>query len=220
MKNLNKRERRELVFKKIKKTLFLILIVYAIVLIYKDFDKRMDDATNILLETKSRNILTEVISNSLAKILKDESLTVDDLYSTNFDNAGELLSININTILVNDICNKLSNDINNALANYEVNDIQIPIFSLYDVSLVSGIGPCLSASLMPMGSVNVDYETSFQEAGINQTSFELWLNVKTELQMTNPITKSTYVYDKKVPIISTIINGQVPEYINTPNILN
>ncbi len=216
MKSRNKRERRQHFFKKLKLSFILIFIIFILVLIYKDFDKRIDDATEVLLATKSKSILQNSINTTLNNLSILENTKSSDLYTTTYANDGTLLTIDVNTLLVNDLCNKISTDLTNELEQVSEQVIAIPILSIYNISLYSGLGPFMTSSISPMGNVDVTYNSSFKEAGINQTNFDLWLEISCQLQMSSPITKNTITVNRTVPLISTIINGKVPNYLNTP----
>lgn len=212
MKKLNKYEKRLIIAKRFKLISIFFTLIIIFTLIYFDFDRRMDVATEILINTKSKSIITNTINSSMLSIFKKYNIKSTDLYTTNFNKKGELLTVDVNTVLINDICNTLSSEITNNLSNKTNDVISVPIFSLYDLTLIEGLGPVITNSILPTGSVEVTYDTSFKEAGINQTNFDLWLNVTCTLEMASPITKSETVQTRKIPIISTIINGNVPSY--------
>ena len=67
------------------------------------------------------------------------------------------------------------------------------------------------------GTVSVDFKTSFESAGINQTRHRIYLEAKTQVKVVIPLTTSTKEVKAQIPICETIIVGEVPEsYINVP----
>ncbi len=213
MKKLNKYERRRKNILKLKFFIIITTICSMLSFIYFDFDRRMDLATDELIHTKSKAIITNTINNSINSLFTQKNIKSEDLYTPLFNENGDLLTIDVNTILINDICNTLSTDITNNLSVNTDYIISVPILTLYNLTILDGLGPVISNSILPTGSVEVTYDTSFKQAGINQTNFDLWLDITCTLQMASPITKSEVIQTRKVPIISTIINGDVPTYM-------
>ena len=65
----------------------------------------------------------------------------------------------------------------------------------------------------------VDYETSFSQAGINQTNYKVWLTVEITLRMVNPLKSTDVTTTRKIMLIDTIIKGNIPQTyfeINSP----
>ena len=83
--------------------------------------------------------------------------------------------------------------------------------------ILARYGPQLKVSIEPIGTVSVDFKTSFESAGINQTRHTIYLEAKTQVKVVIPLTTSTKEVKVKIPICETIIVGEVPEsYVNVP----
>ena len=93
--------------------------------------------------------------------------------------------------------------------------------SITGINFFNTAGPKFKINVVPIGNALVDYETKFISAGINQTNFQVWLDIKFNSQVINPLNQKKFVFKKKIPLINTIINGTVPNtYIGTKNLLN
>ncbi|HBF64872.1 MAG TPA: hypothetical protein DDW34_02835 [Clostridium sp.] len=88
----------------------------------------------------------------------------------------------------------------------------IPLGAALDSAFFANHGPKIPFTLMPVGAVTSDYETSFTSAGINQINYKIWVNLSFELQIANPLFKEKIVFSKKIMLIDTIISGKVPDY--------
>ncbi len=215
MKQINRHNMRKLSLQ-IKSIFILLIIITIFTLIFKDLNKKIDLASRDLLKIKSKSIITRTIDTTLSDLLATKNLKSSDLYTSVYNQNGDLLQININTLLINDICNTLSENIATEFITNKSDVIQVPILSLYNINIPSSVTPVLTSPIIPIGNVDVTYETSFTTAGINQTKFELWLTINCQLQTANPLTKEVFYENRKVPLISTIINGNVPTYLNNP----
>ena len=68
-----------------------------------------------------------------------------------------------------------------------------------------------------MGSAEVDYETEFISAGINQTNYKIWLTVDITVSLANPLYSKRVNMTRKIMLVDTIIKGEVPSnYLGIP----
>ena len=105
------------------------------------------------------------------------------------------------------------------LANRSINKAvaYIPIGTALKSPILAKYGPQLKVSIEPIGTVSVDFKTSFESAGINQTRHRIYLEAKTQVKVVIPLTTSTKEVKAQIPICETIIVGEVPEsYVNVP----
>ena len=73
---------------------------------------------------------------------------------------------------------------------------------------------------MPMGAVKVDYETAFSSVGINQINYKIWLSVKMELRIVNPLYQEELTLSRKIMLADLVFSGRVPNHyfqISRPN---
>ncbi len=215
MKKINRHNMRKLSIK--IKSIFIILIIITIfILFFKDLNKKIERASKDLLRIKSKSMITRIVDTTLSDLLKSRNLKSSDLYTSIYNSNGDLLQIDIDTLLINDMCNVLSENISTEFTTNKSDVIVIPILSLYNFNIPTKFSPTISSSIIPIGNVDVSYDTSFTSAGINQTKFELWLTVDCQLQTANPLTDEVFIENRRIPLISTIINGNVPTYLNNP----
>ncbi len=215
MKKINRHNMRKLSLQ-IKSIFILLIIITIFILFFKDLNKKIDSASKDLLKIKSKSIISRIVNSTLEDILKTKNLKSTDLYTSVYSQNGDLLQININTLLVNNICNTLSENITTEFLTNKSDVIVLPILSLYNFNIPVPFSPTITSPVIPIGNVDVSYDTSFTTAGINQTKFELWLTIDCQLQTANPLTDEVFIENRRVPLISTIINGNVPTYLNNP----
>ena len=107
--------------------------------------------------------------------------------------------------------------IQNELKQVKSTTAYIPIGTALKSPILAKYGPQLKVSIEPIGTVSVDFKTSFESAGINQTRHRIYLEAKTQVKVVIPLTTSTKEVKAQIPICETIIVGEVPEsYVNVP----
>ncbi len=204
----------KIILNKLKLLLFFTIFLILCMTIYKDFNNKIIKATDNLLQTKTKSMISTATDKAISSIFTENNLSINDLYSTTYSSNGKLTQIDINTILINKICNDISTNLSELFNDENYNNLDIPILTLYNINIFNSIGPTLHQTLSLVANANVTYDQSFTSAGINQTVFELWLNVDVQLQTNNPLNNQIYTETRKIPLISTVINGEVPTYVD------
>ena len=119
--------------------------------------------------------------------------------------------------MMNQIASDVALEIQNELKQVKTTTSYIPIGTALNSPILARYGPQLKVSIEPIGTVYVDFKTSFESAGINQTRHTIYLEAKTQVKVVIPLTTSTKEVKVKIPICETIIVGEVPEsYVNVP----
>lgn len=213
MKKLTKFQKRKRFFKRIKYTVILILFIYIFFSIYNVIANRIIATTNSVTKIKTQSIVNESLNRTLSSIIEEQNIELSNFYKVNLDENGEIKTIDVNTLLINEISNSLSDNLLQEFENNENLTFKIPLFSLFNSTFINDNGPMIKLSLLPIGNVNVTHETSFTSAGINQTNFQVWLNVECYIQMTNPVSEEIVVEKRRIPLVNTLINGNVPDYM-------
>jgi flavoprotein len=65
--------------------------------------------------------------------------------------------------------------------------------------------------IQPAGTVNVDFYTDFQAAGINQTRLKIYLVAKTDVQIIAPLASNKVDVITHIPVSETIIVNDVSQ---------
>lgn len=212
MKIRNKKERRVALIKKIKFIIFLVIATYIFTTIYTKIENVIISKTNEITQMQGQNIINKTINETMKTLFTSNNIKNTDFYTTTVNEKGEIKTIEINTILINEICTILSDTLLKSFENEQNKSFQIPVFSLFNSTLLTKTGPLITLSLLPVANVIVTPNTEFVEAGINQTNLRISLDISVVMQMTNPITSDLVIENRNVPLVNTIINGNVPNY--------
>ena len=105
------------------------------------------------------------------------------------------------TISVQDELNVITSDI-----------IYIPAASVLGVPVLSGFGLKIPVTVSPMTTVDAEFSESFESAGINQTRYRLDINIIVSVTYCCFNFSKTELITTVVPVVSTLINGNVPDY--------
>ena len=89
---------------------------------------------------------------------------------------------------------------------------EVPATAMTGSMLLAQFGKKIEVELMPVGNVDCDFASRFEQAGINQTKHSLYIDIKARVQMILPL----YVRDVDIRtsymVCESIIVGKVPEF--------
>ena len=197
--------------------MFTVLIALATFTVFR-IDKKILPAALAASDMQIKTKINVAINDSIEKIIVEKQLSDIDFFNKTTDSDGKILSISVNTVLVNQICNLSAIEISERLTGLEKEKIKLPYGSLLGIGVLANIGPSYTVSLMPMGNALVEYHSKFESTGINQLNFQVWLSVKSTVQVINPLQNSEIVINREIPLVNTVITGEVPStYFNFDN---
>ena len=203
-------------FKRIVITFILIFIVSVFIGSFIYVDNNLRPTITVLAETKAMELANRSINKAVGDIVKDK-INYSDLIYTKLDSQGKISMIQSNSVLMNQVASDVALEIQNELKQVKTTTSYIPIGTALKSPILAKYGPQLKVSIQPIGTVSVDFKTSFESAGINQTRHTIYLEVKTQVKVVIPLTTSTKEVKSQIPICETIIVGDVPEsYVNVP----
>ncbi len=186
---------------------FIISVIFCVFSVLSS-DSVFLDTIITKAEIETKNTANLMINDAVNKTINDMNVSSSDFFESNDINGT--LSISANTILINKFCADISNNITKNFSLYEENIVQIPLGVMLGIDVFSNFGPDIDFEIIPSKEAIVDYETSFTSSGINQTNFKIWLSIKTNVRILNPIQDKDISFERKIMLVDTIINGKVP----------
>ena len=183
-------------------------------------DKSLTPTIKVLAETKAEEIASRSINKAVGDIIKDK-INYSDLVLTKSDANGKISMVQSNTILMNQIASDVAIQIQNELKKAKTTTSYIPIGTALGSPILAKYGPQVKVSIEPIGTVNVNFSTKFEDAGINQTRHRIYLEVKAQVNVVIPLSTEPKEVKAQVPICETIIIGEVPQsYVDTSSLDN
>jgi len=183
-------------------SIFLILFFFVFFTII--MEERLFPPFLEISHMQCKAIANDIIDEAVMKNI--QSMDHTSLISQEEDN------YTADTAMINHFCAMLSSDLTSELNKLPPDNIQIPLGAVTNLSFLANAGPEIPFSLVPMGSVKVDYETEFISAGINQINYKIWLNISMEMKIVNPLYHETLCMERKIMLADLIFSGKVPEH--------
>lgn len=192
---------------------FLCCIIIVAVIIYfisYIFDKRIYNGVLEISKTAVTARTTDIVNEESTNLFS-EKYKYSDLVIISRDKDNNINLIQVNTAQLNSFTADLSAGTNKKLADIGKIPIDVPLGWITDNTAFYNLGPKMSVKVVPVGNINVSYESKFEEAGINQTRHKIYLNVEANVKIVMPFHSEQLTVDSQIPISETIIIGKIPQ---------
>ncbi|WP_053983378.1 sporulation protein YunB [Niameybacter massiliensis] len=199
----------------IKGAFALLLIIAIFAVIYIQLDREVMPTVIAMAEKEATTISTKAINEAVNLSLESSQVTEEDLISYDYNDAGELVSWNVNSILINTLCADIVDKVAEKLATIGTISFKVPLGNLTGSRIFANLGPELSIQVLPIGTVKVDYDNQIRSTGINQVNHTVWLDVDTTVQVVVPLFSDQVHISRRIVLIDKMVSGKVPpSYVN------
>ena len=193
-----------------------ILLISLLVFFFLQVETHLKPTLMAIAETRATLIATQAINNV---INNQVSLTVDPktLLNVTLDERGRVVLIQPNTMEFNRLGADTTIKVQEALQEITEEKIDIPIGQVLGSQLLASMGPKITVTIIPMGTVQVKVIDKFEQAGINQTRHMVYLVATTQIRIVVPLVSQSVSVNTQVPIAEYVVVGEVPNtYVQFP----
>lgn len=164
----------------------------------------------ILLElalTQTSNYITAAIDQTVTA----QAVSYTDLVTLERSESGDIVALTSNMACANVLRAQLLDAALTALNELEIMEIEVPLGTICDWDLLSGIGPSVKVRILYTGTASAEFENAFSSAGINQTCHQIFFQVNADISVLLPGRQYNTTVSTDVCVAETIIVGKVPE---------
>ena len=169
-----------------------------------------------IAETKATLLATESVNRVISERV---SLDIDPqkLVNVTLDSRGRVVLIQSNTMEFNKIAADTTIKVQDILKEIGEEKIKIPMGQVLGSQLLASVGPDITVTVIPIGTVAVKVIDKFEQAGINQTRHMIYLIATTQIRIVVPLVSKSVSVDTQVPIAEYVVVGEVPStYVQFP----
>ncbi|MEG6586480.1 sporulation protein YunB [Dendrosporobacter sp. 1207_IL3150] len=169
-----------------------------------------------IAEARSRLIATEAINNVINNKVS-QSIDPQTLVTVKVDSRGRVVLIQPNTMEFNKLAADTTIKVQEALKGIAEEKIAIPIGQVLGSQFLASMGPKITVTIIPIGTVQVNVIDKFEQAGINQTRHMVYLVATTDVKIVVPLVSKSVSVNTQVPIAEYVVVGEVPStYVQFP----
>lgn len=160
--------------------------------------------------TRVSNNINRIVTQSVESALQSGEFKYDTLISFSTDENGRVSALQSNMAEFNRLQAFIVQDVLERLNQVSTSDLHIPIGTLTGSALLAGRGPFVTVKMQTLGSANARFANDFSDAGINQTTHRIILNVDVSVSILLPGFRTSTKVSNSFAVAETIIVGSVP----------
>lgn len=163
-----------------------------------------------IAEVQVVQLATDAIYKSVQQEIWDKNLQYQDFVQVHKDNQGRVVFMQANTVKVTRMAADITLIAQKALQQLGSQTLALPLGILTGTQLLADKGPRVTVHIKPMGTVRVNVKDKFEQAGINQTRHQIWLDFDTQVRIVIPAMSAQAGVPTQVPLAESIIVGETP----------
>lgn len=194
----------------------LPLILLALILIYAIISGayQLRSLTTQIAVSDAADEVTATVNKVVCELIDPNAYDIEYFVSFQKDEQGNIVAISGNMAHINALSAEILSRII-AYADGGVMSVDIPLGSLMGSNLLMGKGPDVNVDIILLTSSAVDFKSDVSACGINQTSYQLFLEIKMDLDVLVPWGTENATVLTEVLIADAVLVGKVPEtYLN------
>ena len=198
--------------------LALLLVLLFVLLAYSlwTMEIHLKPTLLALAETKATVIATQTINNVINDKVSS-GIDPQTLVTVKVDSRGRVVLIQPNTMEFNRLAADTTIKVQDALQDIGEERITIPVGQVLGSQLLASMGPKITVTIIPVGTVQVKVIDKFEQAGINQTRHMVYLMATTQVRIVVPLVSKSVSVITQVPIAEYVVVGEVPgTYVQFP----
>ena len=213
----------------IKKKILIFLLTLFIILFFSFLLIRLinKNVSPIVLEYSKgeiKRMASIIINKSIDNEIIDK-IDLNKLFIVEKSSEEEVITVTLNSQLVNQIINDTSDACGNnlrlveekkydQLKDFDINEkyFYVPIGLVFNNSFANNIGPKIPINLKLVGNVTSGVTTDIKDYGINNSLITISIEIKVEIMVILPLSTDYLSITNYIPLAVKLIQGKVPNY--------
>jgi len=173
-------------------------------------DRLLGETIMAVAEATAVQTATRVVEQAVKNRVAAGGVGYDELVRIHKDGAGRIVLVQANTAAINRLAAETALEIEGALEELGRQRFAIPLGQILGIKLLAYLGPNVTVHIVPVGTVRVNLQDRFEEAGINQTRHAIFVDFDTMIRIVVPLYRKDTHIATRVPLTESIIVGSVP----------
>lgn len=195
--------------------IIIIPIIIAIILVVSGLF--LDDLATKIAVSDACDIATAAVNDAVSRVIEDGNYNSEYFINYEKDSSGNIKAISSNMANINLLSTKILDTVIKSTDN-GVLHISVPAGNLSGINLLLGKGPDIPVDIIMLTSSKVDFKNEIESTGINQTKYQLYLEITMDIDVLIPWGTESAQTVTEVLISDTVIVGDVPStYLDRKN---
>lgn len=193
-----------------EKTIFKILVIIVIAIITAYYIiKSVEPIFEGLAIQKAKAIATEIMNKKTSEVLAKYNYK-DLVWMMKDENSSNNI-LRTDVVIINKIASDIAIEVEKALLDAQNDTIKIAVGALTGNKYLAGSGPKIPLKIIPSGNITTELKTEFEEKGINQTIYRIYLELDCDIKILTPYENLEDKIKNQVLLVETVIVGDIPE---------
>jgi len=174
-------------------------------------ERKLQPVLSAAAKAQTQNRMTAVLEQAVLDDLADREDGCAGLVSIQRDESGAITALTTDMAKLNRLRAELTSAALKAVEGVDVNQLEIPLGTLFDSELLWARGPSIRVRALSVGTVDAEFDSEFTSAGVNQTLHRLWLELSAPVTLLLPSGTVEVPVAARLCVSETVIVGQVPD---------
>lgn len=183
----------------------IVLLAAALFVMEMTLRPALEAVIEQTVQVRAREAINRAILGRLVS-----GIAYEDLYTVRENSEGGVAFVQPNYAVVNRVAADVSLAVQRELKKMEDQYFGIYLSQVLGSKLLATRGPAIRVGMESVGTVNVDLESRFDQAGFNQTRHLVYFHIRADIQVVTPTFRKLVQVTERVPIAEGIIVGPVP----------
>lgn len=167
--------------------------------------------------SEAGTVLNNYINQTVYDFINENPEGFNNITAINYTENNKISAVNIDSAKVNVIKSYVNNEIQRYITEDNHINVSFPLGNALGSTYFAGVGPNINLNIKVNGSVVGDIKSEFYEAGINQTSHRVVLEIKNDIFIVMPFIRKNVKFNSNFSISETVIVGEVPDSYTVVN---
>lgn len=196
------------------RTLSGVLLIPLIIALLAAASWFLSDLSTKIAVSDATDIVTKAVNKSVNEVIGSGAYGFDYFVDLEKDSDGSVTAIKSNMLHINTLSAQILERVIESTDN-GILTVKIPLGNLSGINLLLNKGPDIDVEIIMLTSSKVDFRNEVVSCGINQTKYQLVLEVTINIDILVPWGTESAATVTEVIVADTVIVGKVPDtYLN------
>ncbi len=200
--------------KRRRRTAALLIIALLSLSVILTSTYHLKSLTTQIAVSDAADMVSATVNKVVCEMIDQDAYDLEYFVTFQRDSDGNIAAISGNMAHINALSAQILGSI---IASTDAGSmtVDIPFGNLLGSNLLMGKGPEVTVEILLLTSSAVDFKSKVSSCGINQTSYQLFLEIKMDVDVLVPWGTESATVLTEVLIADTVLVGKVPEtYLN------
>ena len=160
-------------------------------------------------EIKVKSLTQRAVNQAVYEVVNSGPV-YDDMIKISRNESGMVTLISADATEINRLARDLVKLSEVKLGEISERGISIPIGTFSGMPIFVGRGPEVTIRLIPIGVISCSFRSEFREAGINQTTHRIYVNINSNVSVVMPTQHQNIATTTELLLAESIIIGSIP----------